>query len=195
MGQYGVILVGSLVAGLVLAGCSSDSGSGGRQTTADASASTVQLDGLRPSTSDGGEGCATAGCSEGNVCCAAPLPCAGKCLPDCRVSGSCPEQAPTCDQATGLCRGSKSDDPGTKPPMGDGPKPPLGDGGSKPPMGDGGLMPPQGDCTKDGCPMKDAVCCKSPLPCAGMCVPDCRLSSNTCPQQAPTCDQSTGLCK
>ena len=90
MGRYSVILVGSLIAGLVVAGCSGESGSGARQAAGDGS---TLLDGLgqQPSTTDGGQGCATAGCSSGNVCCAAPLPCAGKCLPDCRVSGSCPE--------------------------------------------------------------------------------------------------------
>jgi hypothetical protein len=137
--------------------------------------------GPRPPMGDGGSqspqgDCAKNGCAKDSVCCASPFPCAGMCIPDCRVEGNaCPSQAATCNQATGLCA------------------PDSGDGGPHPPAGDGGGQPPQGDCAKNGCP-KDALCCASPLPCVGMCIPDCRVASNACPQNMPVCDQSSGFC-
>jgi hypothetical protein len=44
-------------------------------------------------------------CPPNFVCCTKPHPCAGKCVPDCRVDGGqpCPPQAPNCDQSSGLC--------------------------------------------------------------------------------------------
>ena len=40
----------------------------------------------------------------------------------------------------------------------------------------------------------DMVCCPDALPCAGQCVPDCRVDGNTCPPPQPTCNPMTGLC-
>jgi hypothetical protein len=49
--------------------------------------------------------CTDAGlCPPKAVCCPVPLPCAGKCVPDCREPGQpCPPQIPTCDHDSGLC--------------------------------------------------------------------------------------------
>ncbi|MBI5525051.1 MAG: hypothetical protein HY897_01875 [Deltaproteobacteria bacterium] len=56
---------------------------------------------------DGGQPplCTDAGeCPPKAVCCPEPLPCAGKCMPDCREPGQpCPPQVPNCDTLTGLC--------------------------------------------------------------------------------------------
>jgi hypothetical protein len=56
---------------------------------------------------DGGQPplCNDAGlCPPKAVCCPGLLPCAGKCMPDCREPGQpCPQQVPNCDQGTGLC--------------------------------------------------------------------------------------------
>ncbi|MBI5481397.1 MAG: hypothetical protein HY906_21235 [Deltaproteobacteria bacterium] len=56
-------------------------------------------DGGPPSCADGGS------CPPDTICCTPPQPCAGRCVPDCRVDGGqpCPPQAPNCDQNTGLC--------------------------------------------------------------------------------------------
>jgi hypothetical protein len=195
--RMGLTLVGTLLVGLVMLPCCSGSDTKGSSTQSDGSGS-GRLDGLVFSsdhgsvTGDHGSAtgdCTASGCPKDNVCCKSPLPCAGMCLADCRVSGTtCPQQASACDKTTGMCLPASGD--GGPLPTGDGgPKPPLGDGGPKPPLGDGGE-----DCAKTGCP-KDNVCCQLPLPCAGMCVADCRISGTTCPQQAPTCDQTTGACK
>jgi len=128
-------------------------------------------------------------CPAGAVCCPAPLPCALQCVPDCRVStNSCPTFAPACDQATGLC--ARADDGGLPPPPDGGMMPPR-DGGQPPPP-DGGLQPEA--CADDGTCGPGAVCCPESLPCAGQCVPDCRVSTEACPEQAPVCDRTSGLC-
>ena len=44
----------------------------------------------------------TCACSPGQVCCSAPLPCAGMCVPDCRLGGSCPSML-TCSSSSGVC--------------------------------------------------------------------------------------------
>lgn len=53
---------------------------------------------------DGGAkmGCG-AGCQNGQVCCPAPEPCAGMCVPDCRKGPGCPPMR-TCDQVSGVCK-------------------------------------------------------------------------------------------
>jgi hypothetical protein len=56
---------------------------------------------------------------------------------------------------------------------------------------DGGVGP--GCQQGSDCPA-DMVCCPPNLPCAGQCLPDCRIPNQTCPAQFPTCDQATGLC-
>jgi hypothetical protein len=54
-----------------------------------------------PPPGDGGTSCAS--CSAGQVCCPSGLPCAGMCVPDCRVGGTCPSGL-TCDSASGVCK-------------------------------------------------------------------------------------------
>lgn len=50
-----------------------------------------------------GTTCATsANCSTNEVCCPAGQPCAGQCIPDCRIGGTCPNTL-TCDTSTGAC--------------------------------------------------------------------------------------------
>jgi hypothetical protein len=51
-----------------------------------------------------------------------------------------------------------------------------------------------GEPTACGTCPPDTVCCESPLPCEGSCVPDCRVAGNPCPPAVPTCDADTGLC-
>ena len=60
-------------------------------------------DGLPPF--DGGTCSSGGSCATGTVCCAAPLPCTGRCVPDCRIDGgvACPTMAPVCDTTSGLC--------------------------------------------------------------------------------------------
>ncbi|MBI5544775.1 MAG: hypothetical protein HY901_12865, partial [Deltaproteobacteria bacterium] len=58
-----------------------------------------------------------------------------------------------------------------------------------PPPRDGG----SGNCAVTGCPT-GRVCCES-AGCAGQCVPDCRDPENVCPEQAPLCDQASGMCR
>ena len=106
------------------------------------------------------------------ACSAAPCPAglvctaAKWCAPDCRLpQNACPAQVPRCDQATGLCEAEA--------------------GGS----GDaGGSQPVSCDATTP-CPGK-LLC--APL---GLCVPDCRIVTATCPAQRPSCDTTSGLCK
>ncbi|MBI2894669.1 MAG: hypothetical protein HYY06_14035 [Deltaproteobacteria bacterium] len=42
-------------------------------------------------------------CSQGEVCCGAPLPCEGRCVPDCRLGRPCPNEGMICNEETGLC--------------------------------------------------------------------------------------------
>ncbi|MBI5497184.1 MAG: hypothetical protein HY904_19380 [Deltaproteobacteria bacterium] len=63
-------------------------------------------DGGLPPPSDGGPPSCAAGeaCPPASVCCTAPAPCAGRCVPDCRSPGNaCPAQRPTCNTSTGMC--------------------------------------------------------------------------------------------
>src|SRR5687767_535222 len=46
---------------------------------------------------------ACGGCPDNQVCCEAPLGCAGKCVPDCRLGGGCPANL-ACDGASGVCK-------------------------------------------------------------------------------------------
>jgi hypothetical protein len=148
-------------------------------------ASPASDSGRQPSAADSGSlmaaTCAT-GCPQSAVCCPSTMPCAGQCVPDCRVVGqSCPSMVPICDEETGLC--DRSGDGGIPLPPRDGGLPPF------PPDG-GPLGPPSCEA---GCPA-NAVCCPSPLPCAGQCVLDCRVEASACPLPAPICDETTGLC-
>ena len=88
---------------------------------------------------------------------------------NCRDGKTCPPTLPVCDSVTLFCL------PGTV------------DGGLPQPP-DGGLPP---TCAA-GCPTA-AVCCPTGLPCQGQCVPDCRSAG--CPPQAPTCDETDGVCR
>jgi len=113
------------------------------------------------------------GCGQGTVCCPDGLPCAGQCVPDCRVDDRCPDNM-VCEQQSGLCA------PGEGPPPADGGGPPPADGGA----GESCLEGAQCD--------QGTICCPADLPCAGMCVPDCR-SFGQCPEGA-ACDSASGLC-
>ena len=155
-------------------------------------------------------------CGKDLVC--API---GQCVPDCRVE-KCPQQMPTCNQANGLC-GPGGDGGSTL--KGEGGLPPCKQtsecgkdrvctsfgvcvpdcridkncpldhptcdtktgvcGGS---AGDGGAIVPK-SCKQSADCGKDLVC--SPL---STCVADCRVVK-ACPSQAPTCDNTTGVCK
>jgi hypothetical protein len=54
-------------------------------------------------TTEAGASCsASAPCASGDVCCPSGEPCAGTCVPDCRISGTCPSGL-TCDTSSGIC--------------------------------------------------------------------------------------------
>ena len=210
--------IAALASMLVFLGCGgpAEQDEGGLETS-DAGAVNA---GILPATTDAGPGASQAvpSCASGEtcpaslLCCAAPFGCAGKCVPDCRVAANtCPAQAPSCDPASGLCRpgadGGQLPSPpdggfppspdGGLPPPHDGGFPPFHDGGQPPPH-DGGPLPPldggMPSCGAGGaCPGTGLVCCVAPLGCAGVCVPDCRVSGNSCPPFAPNCGAS-GLC-
>lgn len=122
---------------LVYAGCSSDEPppiGAGDDAQAGGDATT---DATTDATSGGDATTGSCGtCAQGMVCCAAPLGCAGQCVPDCRLGGSCPNGL-SCDQSTGVC----SPGGGDAGPMPEGG--PLPDGGPPPPDGgklDGGML-------------------------------------------------------
>jgi hypothetical protein len=69
------------------------------------------------------------------------------------------------------------------------------DAGSPKPPGGSDAGAPGGSCGDAGSCPPNTVCCAPPLPCGGRCVVDCRLSGTSCPDQAPTCDQTTGICR
>jgi hypothetical protein len=112
------------------------------------------MDGVVPDGSTGADvqsgdsaGGACGVCATGNVCCAAPLPCAGQCVPDCRLGGSCPDTKLACNAKSGVCEptdGGASLEGG--PDGGDG-GPPRPDGGAP----DGG-PPPDGGAPDGGPP-------------------------------------------
>jgi hypothetical protein len=59
---------------------------------------------------------------------------------------------------------------------------------------DGAPMPPHpygGEC--GACFDEHWVCCPAGEPCAGKCVPDCRMAPEKCPDRT-TCDDATGVC-
>ena len=58
---------------------------------------------MGPPAGDGGASCASSPCAASQVCCPAGQPCAGTCVPDCRLGTSCPSGL-TCDTATGICK-------------------------------------------------------------------------------------------
>jgi hypothetical protein len=51
---------------------------------------------------DGGMSACAGGCSAADVCCPTGEPCAGKCVPNCNLGGSCPSGL-TCDASLGIC--------------------------------------------------------------------------------------------
>ena len=52
---------------------------------------------------DAGTCGSAASCSAGDVCCPSGLPCAGECVPDCRLGGSCPSGT-MCNTSSGVCQ-------------------------------------------------------------------------------------------
>jgi hypothetical protein len=58
---------------------------------------------MGPPPGDGGASCASASCTSSQVCCPPGEPCAGTCVPDCRLGTSCPSGL-TCDATTGICK-------------------------------------------------------------------------------------------
>jgi hypothetical protein len=56
-----------------------------------------------PPAADGGASCASSPCAASQVCCPAGQPCAGTCVPDCRLGSGCPSGL-TCDTSTGICK-------------------------------------------------------------------------------------------
>ena len=117
---------------LVYAGCSSD-----EQPPPIGDGNDAQSDGVAQGNDASGDtttgACGT--CSQGMVCCEAPLGCAGQCVPDCRNGGSCPNGL-SCNQSTGVCSPGAEDGgplPDGAPPQDGGPRPvsaPPQDGGN-----------------------------------------------------------------
>lgn len=79
-----------------------DAGSAGDASMADAEASGDAAAGDAAPDS-GPASCGEAACTDREVCCESPLPCAGRCVPDCRLGAPCPREDTTCNQITGLC--------------------------------------------------------------------------------------------
>lgn len=84
---------------------------------------------------------------------------------------------------------------GGPPPGGAGGAGGIGGSGGAPPVGGAGGGGGGGVVCGTMMCQTNFVCCGAPLPCANMCVPDCRLNQ-PCPSQPPglTCNQSTGVC-
>jgi hypothetical protein len=105
----------------------------------------------------------------------------------CLENNDVPAGAPTCDLATGegcpanLMAIGYQDQPGNERCVC---VENCGGGG-----GGGGECPEP--CGASGQACGSGKVCFSDLSC---CVPDCRVSGNTCPSGFPTCDQSTGFC-
>jgi hypothetical protein len=62
------------------------------------------------------------------------------------------------------------------------------------PSPDGGRTAPHpygGEC--GACLDEQWVCCPESEPCAGKCVPDCRMAPDKCPDRT-TCDEASGVC-
>lgn len=103
--------------------------------------------------------CGDSVCNDTQVCCSAPFPCAGMCVPDCRLGAQCPNEL-QCNDATGVCE-PPDGEPGDPPMASDGmpptmsapemsAPPPMGEGGA-PPTGPGGTMTgPGGTMTGPG---------------------------------------------
>ncbi|HUB09714.1 MAG TPA: YHYH protein [Myxococcales bacterium] len=158
--------------------------------------------------SSGGVTCGGTACPTGDVCCSQGG-CAGSCVPDCRLGGSCPGGS-TCDEGSGVCvpsggTGASGGGPGGANGSGTGGTGGGGPGGASG-SGTGGGGPggasgggPGGSsggssggvtCGGTTCAAGDVCCTEGG--CANTCVPDCRLGGS-CPQGL-TCDESSGVC-
>ncbi len=84
-------------------------------------------------------------CRDGTVCCPSGQPCAGQCVPDCRIDQMCPASDLSCDSDTGVCTPMGSAGPTSMstdvPP--DAEPPPMPSSDTTMPGGDT-MMPPSG---------------------------------------------------